>query len=430
MPASIEKSIRKTVFASVFITFITTVIAVLIANENLEKTLLELDFQAEYDLMLEKAQTDEIMVWDNESIKAYYLPDNMAKDAQLPDIFKNIEPPYSGELKINKSTYLVTSSIVKGGRFYLAKNISIFEERERYFHIFLIFLGLSVALISLILVKMASKRFANPIKNLAAEIAQTEPTTNIHHISTNYSEYELQEIAKSFNIFLDELESYIKREQSLIGLASHELRTPIAIIISSIDVIEKKDGPSLRSTGAFNRMRKAAEEMAINIQLILKLSRRQSEFEESTVIDIVSLTEKIINELSIKDNDYSDRIIITNNNALKVKQDPFMIKMLLRNLIQNALNHTEGNILIRLGSNHIEIQDFGQGLPEDYKEYINNPQSNTGKLNNLSGLGLFIVLLICDRISWNIQTINNISKGTTIRIDIDDNQLTTNCLSS
>ncbi|MFA7681318.1 MAG: HAMP domain-containing sensor histidine kinase [Pigmentiphaga sp.] len=415
---SIEKRIRRTVLGAILITFFATALSVLVANESLEQALLDLDFQAERELVLDNARPGEILVWDTPTLKAYYVPAGVPPDSRLPALFRGFPTPFSGEVEINGATFLVTTDQVRGGQFFLAKDISPFELRETAFHRFLGLLGFLVILLGIILSRLTVRHLVAPLKQLTHQIRSTTPAAHIRRIPENHQDRELQEIALSFNRFLSELEAYVKREQSLMGLASHELRTPIAVIAGALDVLEQRGLPPAEQA-PFLRIRRAVDEMAANIDTLLKLTRRKSLVERHVPIDLVRLMGEVKEDLNRHGSASAERLTVTAAAFPTVTEDPALVKMLLRNLVHNATQHTEGQVKVRINPSSVEIEDEGAGLPPAYLAYLTDPLTDAAELLAFSGLGLFLVTLICERLGWTLQAEAPAGQGTRLRLLIN-----------
>lgn len=416
MTMTIEKRIRRMVLAAILTTFAVMAVAVLVANERLERILLRMDARQERAFLLADMPSGQAVAWDTPWLKAYYIPAGMVADERLPAIFHGIESPFSGEVELDGTTFLMTVGPAQGGRFYLAKDISHFERNEANFHRFLLLLGVALVALGVLLARITSRRLAGPVQQLTRQISQITPAQRMQRVREDYDEAELRAIARSFNAFLGELETYVKREQSLMGLASHELRTPIAVIAGALDVLEQRGGAGgmALAQGPLGRIRRATDEMAANIDLILKLTRRKSAAERLADISLSALLEEIRDDLA-RQTPGAHRIELEVRQQARVHADPALVKMLLRNLVQNALQHTSGAVRVDIAAHAVEIRDGGPGLPAAYLAYLNDPAADAGELLSLSGLGLFIVTLICERLGWTLQAASG-SAGTTTRI--------------
>src|SRR5690606_23369210 len=137
-------------------------------------------------------------------------------------------------------------------------------------------LGVVVLVLGALLAHLTTRRLVTPLRQLTDHIRVTQPAPRMPRISRTFKDRELREIADTFNLFLDEIETYVRREQSLLGLASHELRTPIAVILGALDVIAQRGRLSAEDDKTFQRIVRASQEMSANIDSILKLTRRES----------------------------------------------------------------------------------------------------------------------------------------------------------
>src|SRR5690606_39730458 len=131
------------------------------------------DIQAERDFILEHTDLDAPLSWDTASLKAFYQPPDSSGLAEMPEIFRGLPFPFSGEIEINGSTFLMTLDEAKGGRLYIAKDISIFERRENLFQTFLLVLGVVVLVLGALLAHLTSRRLVTPLRQLPAHVRVT-----------------------------------------------------------------------------------------------------------------------------------------------------------------------------------------------------------------------------------------------------------------
>jgi len=234
-------------------------------------------------------------------------------------------------------------------------------------------------------------------------------------MESDYSDVELHSIALTFNRFLDELESYVRREQSLLNLASHELRTPIAVMSGALEVIESRDQLSDKDRATLLRVRRSCDEMRDNVNILLKLARREAEGRANEVIELSPLARQVISDLEMSLNG-TDRVKLNKVSELRVKADPAMAGMLLRNIIQNAVQHTKGEIEVTVSERSVEIEDSGTGLSADQQAILLRQKSLSNDGTALSGLGLYIVTLMAERLDWLLEITQTNENGTKIRL--------------
>lgn len=415
MPRSIARRIHRIVFAISLLSLLLTVGMAYLAYRDMEQTMLALENQAERDFLLDHIGTNIPLTWETAHLKAFYVPPGQSSQTPPQTVFHELAVPFSGEVEVGNQTYLVSISEAGGGSLYIAKNISLFERREALFAILLAIIAVGVIVLSFVLARVSSRRLVMPLQQLADQIGGTLPGQRMTRLPLRFEDAELATIATTFNRFLDELEAYVKREQSLLGLASHELRTPIAVIAGALDVMDQRGQLCADDRHTLHRAQRASAEMGTNVDVVLKLVRRKEHVEQSMAIDLSVMTRELLDDLDPAIAAL-DRVVLEVTEDVSVVADPVLVKMLLRNLIQNSLQHTSSTVLVRLEPDCVEISDQGGGLPEAYQQLLVKRELPATEISALSGLGLFIVTLICERLEWQLQTPRNSTQGTTIRL--------------
>lgn len=410
---SISRRITRTVAAVTLFSLLLLMVIVWVAQEDMEDAILESDLQASRDLILRNLHQDEPLYWEAEVLVAFYQPHSHtdgSDNAELPALFQGRPFPWAGEVEIGEQTYLMTLGEVSGGRLYLAKDISAFEARVHYFHYVLLSAGLCVLLLALLLARLGSARLIRPLQALTEHIRGMRADREMARAPEDQEDLELQTIARSFNLFLDELEAFVRREQSLISLSSHELRTPAAVIGGALAVIEQRGrlGPEDQRTLA--RAQKAVHELRHTIDLILKLGRRDEIVTTDTLVGMPGLLREVVDDLGRSGVDVS-RVVCEEDDACVVRADPGLVKMLVRNLIHNALRHTQGEVRVCLFDGGLMVSDQGAGLPDAYRILLQRHVPTQGQRASMSGLGLVIVTLICERLGWRIVAADSASIG-------------------
>ncbi|MDN5938432.1 MAG: HAMP domain-containing histidine kinase [Salinisphaera sp.] len=410
MPRSITRRVHRTVFTISLVSLVITVGMIYLGYHQMEQSMLAIEIKAERDSLLENLDTTTPSTWDTAEFKAYYTPGNRAVQRFLPALFRGLPVPFSGEIEFDNETFLVAIGKAGGGRLYMAKNITLFERREALFSGLLVVVCLGVVALSFILARVNSRRLVTPLQKLAGHIGNTAPGPRMPRLPPRFEDAELATIATTFNAFLDELEAYVKREQSLLGLASHELRTPIAVIGGALDVIQRRGRLGADDRRTLERAQRASAEMHANVDVVLKLARRTEQADPAVAIDLAAMTRDLVQEIDHA----GHRVALQLAASAPVIADPVLVKMLLRNLIGNALQHTKGNVQVGIGPEQVEIADQGGGLPARYHRLLAGESLSSGDVASLSGLGLFLVMLICERLGWRIEIPHSSTRGTTL----------------
>ncbi|NLY34219.1 MAG: HAMP domain-containing histidine kinase [Alcaligenaceae bacterium] len=402
------------------------VVMVLEVNEDLERTMLQVEFEQELDFILANRDQSELFVWEGFNQQLVFVPQGQATPVQMPEVFKGLPFGFSDEITRNGKTYLVNISVLPKGVVYIAKDITHFENREFLFSIALGVMTLLIIGLGLWMATLSSRRIVNPLRQLSEQISEVPVGAQMPRIPVNYSDSELYSIAETFNRFLGELESYVRREQSLLSLASHELRTPVAVMSGALDILEMRGQLKPNDLATVARMRNACTEMRSNVEVLLKLSRNQAD--GSPVREAISLTTLVEEVLDDLNNLFKVRARVRLNimDTIMLRSDSVLVKMLLRNLVQNALQHTQKEIDITLGKGIIQIQDRGTGFTAEQKAILGREMQVVPGSTSLNGLGLYIVTLMSERLQWPLQVTRSDSNGSVIQLSIPADQILRN----
>ncbi len=386
-----------------------------IAQENLEHTILDADLHASRDLILANAHQDQTLHWDTGPLVAFYEPHDLIGLQELPEPFRDLPFPVSDERAIHGKTYLITATEAENGRLYLARDISGFERSLDIFVLILFGAGGIVLLLAVVLARQSSLHLIRPLQALTMHIRGMQPDRQMTRAPTDQQDHELYSIATSFNQFLEALEAYVKREQSLIRLSSHELRTPVAIVSGALTIIEQRGNLLPEDKRTLARAQLACNEMRDTIHLILRLGRRSEMVIESTELSIPALLHEVLDELR-RTGTAIDRIVLDGSVDVRLSTDRALVKMLFSNLLGNALQHTAGAVHVQLDAQGCRIQDEGIGLPDSYRDLLVHRLAPLPQQASTSGLGLVIVSLICERLDWQLTVADTPEGGTLIQV--------------
>lgn len=246
------------------------VLVSMMAHEGIERAMLRTDMRQIREALVGAVTTGAPMQWSSPGMMALYVPTESLSQIELPELFQGRKAPFSDDVFFNEKTFLVAITPVEGGTFYLARDITLFEneivllERGVWGTSFL------VLIVAFFLARVGGLRLVRPIRSLALMIDRTRPSETIDRVPTEFHDSALNSIAENFNIFLRELEAYIARERTLLRLASHELRTPIAVVTGALNVMRDRGGLGEADLKTLTRAQRAAQEMAGNLEVVLR----------------------------------------------------------------------------------------------------------------------------------------------------------------
>lgn len=290
-----------------------------------------------------------------------------------------------------------------------------------YLGILPVFLIISLALFCLLGNKLLHK-ILSPIKEMTERV-QGINGTSLNRLDTNRAKDELKDLALTFNEMLDRLELYMNQQKQFVSDASHELRTPIAIIQGYTEMLERwgKDDPAILEE-SINSLSQETANMKDLLEKLLFLSRSDKETlsVDKESFNLSLLCHEVIRETSFIDDEHDIEPKISEN--VMLLGDRGLIKELLRILVDNALKYTPegGKITISCAfAKHnviLSVKDTGIGIPKEHIAHLFERFYRVDEARNKStggtGLGLAIAKQIVNVHSAQISVTSEIDEGT------------------
>lgn len=287
----------------------------------------------------------------------------------------------------------------------------------------------TVILIGSILMYILAGLALKPVQKLADEIKTMDSGTLSKRI-TNYSAGdELNKLADSFNGLLNRLQMAFEREKRFSAAAAHELKIPLTVIKTDLDVLEIDGKPSRDEyRESITIVRKQTNRMISLVDSLMRLSMANNCI-RNDIIKIGSVLEEIVEEL--QENIKKKEIVLqTEITSCMISGNNVMLKHALSNLVENAIKYNvQGGkiyILTQMEQNNckIIIRDSGLGIEKEASEHIfesfyREDQSRSRAMGG-AGLGLAITKEIIEQHGGSICYSTNFPHGSvfTVRLPL------------
>lgn len=281
--------------------------------------------------------------------------------------------------------------------------------------------------IELLTVLLTSKILLSPIKKITAKTRKiSRENLGKVRLEEGGSRGELKELIQVLNAMLDNLQESFEAQERFVSDASHELKTPIAILHGYSDMLRRwgKTDQAILEEG-IEAIFKETQHMSSLVNMLLFLSRTnrnaanlkiENFFLNDLLEEVIKETEKIESSHHI----YTGKMM-----AITVDADRAMIKQLLRILIDNAIKYTPENGTIKLSchrdetSAYIVVQDNGIGisqedLPHIFERFYRADKARSRETG--TGLGLSIAKKIADAHNSEIIISSEVGVGTIVNL--------------
>lgn len=220
-----------------------------------------------------------------------------------------------------------------------------------------------------------------------------------------------------------ELEKTNDELNRFIYSISHELRAPLVSVMGIVNLVKMES--LFHSSGEYwSLIETCSNKLDYYIQKTLQYYKNNKTVSEKSPIDFNKLVRELIELYSYTDKETKFSINI--NQTEVFFGDSFRIEVILGNLISNAIKYqkegsTDKRVDIDISVNseqaEISIKDNGMGILNEHLEKIFT-QFFKSKVNDGSGLGLFIVKEALNKINGKIAVSSDLTDGTTFKITI------------
>ncbi len=245
-------------------------------------------------------------------------------------------------------------------------------------------------------------------------------------IPINETQEELKNLARAINGMLDRINESYRAQVRFVSDASHELRTPIAVIQGYANLLDrwgKNDEKTLLES--INAIKDEAANMKELIEQLLFLARGDNNTIALQIeqFKLSELTMEVIHETQMIDTSHHYQ---TRLSDVSVSADKALIKQALRILIDNAIKYTEsgGHIMVAADREgefaKLSVQDDGIGIsPEAVSRVFDRfyrADESRARATGGSGLGLAIAKWITLRHKGHMEVLSREGIGTRISI--------------
>ncbi|WP_246599473.1 sensor histidine kinase [Clostridium lacusfryxellense] len=347
-------------------------------------------------------------------------------------IFQKDDQPFAVINSLNQQLVFNTTKLNHNNQIIFlqfSKNLNKENDYWGAFALIIFIINIFSLIVTLSIGSKASKKMLMPIKNMTKTTKAISINALEMRLDVSNSHDELKQLAETFNDMLDRIQNSYEIQNQFVSDASHELRTPIAVIKGYANMLSRwgKDDKSVLDE-SINAIKGESENMQQLVEKLLFLARSDNNSQKihKEEFYINELIDEIIKETKLID---SFHVITTNiNEKSTIYADKKLIKQSLRIFIDNSIKYTQVGGSIKINSYLkkknliIDIIDTGMGIPKEDLPYIFNRfyrcDKSRAKESGGTGLGLSIAKWIIGMHNGSIVVVSRPELGTTISVGI------------
>jgi len=306
-------------------------------------------------------------------------------------------------------------------RFMVLYDAARIRQREQQYRVFLAIAVLIMAALSAALGLWLAGRLVSPVSELARRVRLIRPEGQPLLMGQDFPRDEVGFLAAEFDAYQERLHAFIERERGFTADVSHELRTPLAVIEGAAEVLGEDPQLDEAQRTRVRRIARAAREMTEMTSALLDLAREQRADEVTARCRVDELLQQVVDShrYLLERREVSVQLDITARPELPVACA--LLRVVLANLVRNAFSYTEqGSVHITLDAEGMSVADTGAGIPEQQQDRVFEPFYSA---QGGEGIGLSLVLRICQNYGWEINLDSRPGEGTRFRLDFNRNPL-------
>lgn len=304
--------------------------------------------------------------------------------------------------------------------------ISTLQEANTGFRQEILLAFLFVDIVGILLTYFVAGRALQPLTKLSAKMAQMDENNWNCAMTEPDTHDEIGQVSESFRHLMERLQDSFQAQKHFAANAAHELKTPLAVMKSAIQVLHLEEKPSAEEyEETLQLCLETTEQLSQMVEELLVISNPKEEAKEE--ISLKKMTEEIFQKYAAQIQE-KDLVVWQ-----QIQQDtwythPVLMRFLLENLLSNAVKYNQQGGSIRLTAEikenqlHLEVADAGIGISPEHLPHIftcfyrADPSRNKEIAGN--GLGLSIVKTAVEKMRGEITVESQEGKGTCFHVTL------------
>jgi signal transduction histidine kinase len=240
-----------------------------------------------------------------------------------------------------------------------------------------------------------------PVSRLSREIVGIDSDKLSRRLLWQGPADEVKQLADAFDKVLEQLERAFTRQGRFAADAAHELRTPLAILRTNLEVVHSDPAATLADyrdmTTTQERILTRLEQLVSDL-LLLTREEQDRNFGE---VYLLPLLEEVVADMTPLAQERGVELRLMAESELATRGDEVLLRPIFRNLVDNGIRYNRPggrvfvNVKVELKWAVIQISDTGIGIPVEEQSQILHrfyrPQASRSRQNGGAGLGLSIV---------------------------------------
>lgn len=302
-----------------------------------------------------------------------------------------------------------------------------------------------IILLSSVCTYFLTKKTLTPLQKLTSEVSQIQAQNLSTQLAVPNSKDEIAQLTSSFNEMLTRLDNAFSTQKQFSANAAHELRTPLAVLQTNLEVFEKKQEPEMvEYQQLFTMIKEQTARLSQLVGTLLDMTNLKSvprtdhvsleELVDEVFCDLDPVAEKAGISIHFDDSSSQDwhtdvhtpDASALNNNIRNITGSYVLLYRAVYNLVENAIkyNRPNGSVTVSVkeknGQAMVLVTDTGIGISPENQKKIFDPFFRVDKSRSRAmggaGLGLALVDSIAKEHGGTVNVLESSEAGSTIAL--------------
>ena len=294
-----------------------------------------------------------------------------------------------------------------------------------------------IILLSSICTYFISRRALQPLRSLSNEVNKIEAQNLSESLEVPDTNDEISHLTGSFNKMLSRLDEAFTAQKQFSASAAHELRTPLAVMQTNLEVFARKKEPSTDEyLELFSMIQEQTGRLSHLAEILLDMTGIQT-IKRSETFSLAELTDEVLCDLTSIAEQKQIKLIQEDGDCT-ITGSYLLLYRAVYNLVENAIkyNHPGGKVMVNIQQKKsllnpaappvpadcalVEVSDTGIGISPEYQEKIFTPFFRVDKSRSRAmggaGLGLALVNEIARQHGGEVKVLKSDKNGSTIAL--------------
>lgn len=411
---------RLTVAIVLYLVVATLTVAVhgYIVNERAEVLVWESLLQSELAHFADRHAADPSYRWTDTEILKLYGP---SSGNPVPAAFASLTPGVHDEVLTPDGQFVALVSSSEQGKDVLALDISGIERSERSLTFTMTASTAAVVAILALVTWLGAGWLVRPLSSMARTISSFSPDRAAQRLSIERSApHEVRVIAEALNEYLRRLDEFVERERAFVNMASHELRTPIAVMAGSAEVALDSASTAPATVPYLDHILRTARDMERLVTLLVALAKDPVRLRAaSEALELSDLLPSIVadHEFLARRKELSFELDVARSCSIRAPAQ--IARAAIGNLVRNSIENSDrGVIKIATAEGpRVIIADPGHGMSDEEMSAVYTRLARSGEMVGAAGIGIDLISRICEHLGWRLAFTSSRNEGTTATLD-------------